>query len=208
MAERPLELQRFLTLLHQAMVHQLMLYEPNVDDEHQAFIERLFADLNRISPAAPVQTTALPVRHQLRDAFSNAGRVDGRVGKVAAALSELTPRLRWRRRAGDANAPPNFQDRHGNATIVGLGGLEPREDVSVGVSLLAPDTRYPDHQHLPEEMYLVLSDGQWRQTGRSWHTPGPGGLVHNPPNIVHAMRSTPTEPLLAVWCLRHLPAPS
>jgi hypothetical protein len=30
--------------------------------------------------------------------------------------------------------------------------------------------------------------------------PGVGGIVHNPPGIIHAMRSI-DEPLLAVWIL-------
>ena len=65
---------------------------------------------------------------------------------------------------------------------------------------MAPNTRYPDHRHPPEEVYLVLSPGEWRQGDGAWHEPGPGGVVHNPPAIVHAMRSGDT-PLLAIWCL-------
>jgi hypothetical protein len=30
---------------------------------------------------------------------------------------------------------------------------------------------------------------------------GPGGTVHNPPDIVHAMRAGPEVPLLAIWLL-------
>ena len=65
---------------------------------------------------------------------------------------------------------------------------------------MAPDTQYPDHRHPPEEIYVVLSGGQWRQGSNPWHEPGTGGLVYNPPNVVHAMRST-EQPLLALWFL-------
>jgi hypothetical protein len=65
---------------------------------------------------------------------------------------------------------------------------------------MAPYTCYPDHRHPPEEIYLVLSSGQWRQARDPWHEPGIGGLVYNPPGIVHAMRST-ERPLLAFWFL-------
>jgi hypothetical protein len=61
-------------------------------------------------------------------------------------------------------------------------------------------TRYLDHRHPPEEIYVVLSDGQWRQAGDPWHEPRIGGLVYNPPNFVHAMRSG-ERPLLALWFL-------
>lgn len=58
-----------------------------------------------------------------------------------------------------------FRDGHVNATIAGPEGLEIRRDVWIGViiSLMAPHMRYPDHRHPPEEIYVVLSDGQWRQ---------------------------------------------
>jgi quercetin dioxygenase-like cupin family protein len=80
------------------------------------------------------------------------------------------------------------------------GGLEPREDVLLGVSLMAPRLQYPDHHHPPEEIYLALSKGEWRQEEGPWHEPGLGGLVFNPSNVVHAMRSADT-PLLTLWCL-------
>ena len=52
----------------------------------------------------------------------------------------------------------------------------------------------------PEEIYLVLSGGAWWQAGAAWHEPGRGGIVHNPPGILHAMRGTHV-PLLAIWFL-------
>ena len=101
----------------------------------------------------------------------------------------------WRRDAWRAvPGRPRQRDNHGPE------GLEIRRDVWIGVSLMAPHTRYPDHRHPPEEIYVVLSDGQWRQASDPWHEPGIGGLVYNPPNVVHAMRST-ERPLLALWFL-------
>jgi Dimethlysulfonioproprionate lyase len=70
----------------------------------------------------------------------------------------------------------------------------------IGVSLMAPGLQYPDHQHPPAEVYYSLSPGSWRQGDRPWVTPGIGGLVYNPSNIVHSMRSS-DGPLLAIWCL-------
>lgn len=85
--------------------------------------------------------------------------------------------------------------------FVGPGGLERRTDVWIGVPLLAPEVRYPDHTHPPEETYLVLSAGQFRQEDGPWFEPGIGGSFYNPPGIVHAMRSN-SEPLFAFWTLR------
>ena len=69
-----------------------------------------------------------------------------------------------------------------------------------GATLVAPDVRYIDHRHPPEEVYIVLSEGEWYREGLGWHAPGIGGVVYNPPNVVHAMRSGPAA-LLALWLL-------
>jgi hypothetical protein len=84
--------------------------------------------------------------------------------------------------------------------IVGPGGIEEREDLWLGVTLMAPNVRYPDHFHEPEETYLVLSDGEFRQGEGDWFAPGVGGAFYNLPNIKHAMRSG-ERPLLAFWAL-------
>jgi quercetin dioxygenase-like cupin family protein len=122
------------------------------------------------------------------------------IAEVADAVGSLAGRLIWTRRPGSESVADGFYDNHASARVTGPDGLEIRDDVSVGLSLMAPNTRYPDHHHPPEEVYLVLSPGEWRQGDGPWHEPGPGGVVHNPPGIVHAMRSG-DSPLLAVWCL-------
>jgi hypothetical protein len=33
-----------------------------------------------------------------------------------------------------------------------------------------------------------------------WTEPGPGGIIYNPPGILHAMRSH-AQPMLALWFL-------
>jgi hypothetical protein len=122
------------------------------------------------------------------------------VARVAAALRDLAPDLCWRPKASD---DPVFTRGHANASITGPmpEALERRDDVWIGISLVAPGITYPDHAHPPEEVYLVLSDGFWRQNAESWHAPGPGGIVYNPRGITHAMRAAGSAPLLAVWCL-------
>ena len=119
---------------------------------------------------------------------------------LAATLAALEPSLRWIRRAGSETHGEAFHDGHANAVIVGPDGLERRGDVLIGVSIVAPNVRYVDHRHPPEEVYIVMSDGEWYQEGRGWHTPGVGGIVYNSPNVVHAMRAG-AESLLAVWLL-------
>jgi len=84
--------------------------------------------------------------------------------------------------------------------IVGPSGFEDRADLALGVSRLAPPVRYPDHDHPPEETYLVVTEGEFRQEDGDWFSPGIGGLFYNVPMIKHDMRSG-EAPLLAFWGL-------
>ncbi|MDP6968768.1 MAG: dimethylsulfonioproprionate lyase family protein [Gammaproteobacteria bacterium] len=120
------------------------------------------------------------------------------LAKLVSMMLEFEPFLPWYQRSIDNH--PALQAGHANAQIIGPQGLVVREDISVGVSLLAPDLIYPEHQHPPEEIYLVLSEGLWWQTGQLWQAPGMGGLVYNAHNVLHSMRSGQT-PLVAIWCL-------
>lgn len=121
--------------------------------------------------------------------------------RVIDTFTAIEPDLEWVRRASfDETASANFVDGHANTMIFGPAGLENRMDVWVGASLLAPHVRYTDHSHAPEETYLVLSDGQFRQGEGAWFTPGMGGSFYNTPHITHAMRSGET-PLFAFWAL-------
>lgn len=118
----------------------------------------------------------------------------------ALALKALSPDLAWWQRPDCERHGEPFTSGHANAMIIGKKGLEESDDVTIGVSLLSPGIRYPEHHHAPEEIYLVLSAGQWQKDRGAWYEPGPGGLVHHQPNVLHAMRSD-DKPLLATWCL-------
>lgn len=113
----------------------------------------------------------------------------------------LETQLEWKCRSTyDNSASVNFPMGHANTMIVGPGGLEDRSDVWLGATLMAPNVQYPDHDHAPEEIYLVLSDGEFMQGDSGWFTPGMGGSFYNPPGIRHAMRSG-EGPLFAFWAL-------
>lgn len=113
----------------------------------------------------------------------------------------LEPLLEWKWRSTyDHTASQNFLMSHANTMIVGPGGFEDRKDVWFGATLMAPNVRYPDHDHAPEETYLVLSEGEFMRGDSDWFSPGIGGSFYNPPGIRHAMRSG-DKPLFAFWAL-------
>jgi len=113
---------------------------------------------------------------------------------VAEAFAALAPRLRWKPkgRAEDDQAPANTM-------LLGPDGVEERDDVWIGATVMAPGVAYPVHRHPPEEVYLPLTPGEWWNTDMDWRDPGEG-VIHNPPGIHHAMRAG-ANPLLAIWLL-------
>ena len=142
----------------------------------------------------------LPACSHLDAAFALARRQDVATAELATALQAIEPGLAWTRRSTAKPGDGAFYDGHANANIVGPDGIEQRDDIWIGVSLVAPGITYPDHHHPPEEVYVVLSPGDWRHGGSDWFAPGFGGLVYNVSDTVHAMRAGP-DPLLAIWCL-------
>jgi hypothetical protein len=141
-----------------------------------------------------------PVCKLLDQALATAMASDSPAATVAERLAKLARSLDWSRRPGSHTAAPAFRDGHANAYLIRPGGVESHRDIMIGVSLMAPDLQYPDHRHPPAEVYYSLSPGSWRQGDGPWVTPGIGGLVYNPSNVVHSMRSS-DAPLLAIWCL-------
>jgi quercetin dioxygenase-like cupin family protein len=210
------DLQQFLTSAEAAI-----RFGSSVDGRLHVAAERMFSAL-QAQPAQAGQPASarLPVCSHLPRALDHARGQPGDASALADAFAAIEPQLNWKVRPGAETHGEQFLNGHANAIIVGPEGagpqgtgpqgtgpegLELRHDVLIGVSLMAPHTRYPDHHHPPEEIYVVLSSGQWRQASNPWHEPGIGGLVYNPPNIVHAMRSA-EQPLLALWFLWTAPA--
>ena len=194
-SERPAHIQLFLEKVRVAFE------QARPDPETAACLDRVFAALAQPGDVGCGEPATLPACAFLNEALEPARQAGGALGELAREIVRIDPHLGWRRRGGGAPmASASFADGHANAMIVGPGGLEHRRDVWVGISLLAPEVRYPDHTHSPEEIYLVLMGSAFRQADGAWFEPGIGGTFYNEPGIVHAMASG-SKPLLAVWCL-------
>ncbi len=170
--------------------------------DDRAFVARLRA---RLDEPATTTATGVPVaRPEVLDhldaALAGLDAASPALRRLGAAFAAVAPLVPWSKRRHEGPDAARFAAGHGNALIIGPGGAEARTDVVLGVSLMAPHTRYPDHAHPPDELYLVLSEGEWRQGEGGWVRPGIGGTVRNPPGVVHAMRAG-SKPLLAVWGL-------
>jgi hypothetical protein len=125
---------------------------------------------------------------------------DTLLGKAARGIKTLEPFIGWQCRTSGLNGSDHYIRDHVNGMIVGPAGIESRYDIQLGFSLLAPNTRYPDHQHVPEEAYVLFTPGEFKKADGVWFDSGISGGLYNVSNIVHAMRSH-EKPLLAMWCL-------
>jgi hypothetical protein len=174
--------------------------EHATSSEARASLDLIAAALATPAPRRVGPGSRLPVCAHLDTALAVAMNEDS-LRTLVQTFRAIEPSLQWQRRASfDETASSNFADGHANAMILGPGGLEQRADIWLGVSLMAPFVRYTDHAHAPEETYLVLSEGEFRQGDADWFTPGVGGSFYNRPWIKHAMRSG-AAPLFAFWAL-------
>jgi len=172
------------------------------DPRSNRSLSRIFADLETPAPHSEPEARRLPVCHHLDTVIAPSEADAPDLQDLLRAFIAIEPSLRWRPRQGDCTgASANFFENHANAMILGPGGLEPRDDVWLGVSLVGPNVLYPDHRHPPEETYLVIGPGDFRQGRTAWTHVARGETYYNPHNIVHAMRSS-QDPLLAFWALR------
>lgn len=172
-------------------------------DKALARVRSALAETGESGPAAAVEDPP-PGCAWLGKALAAGKANGGPAARAATALEALGPKITWYRREGLTAEQPAFPESHALATLVGPadrpGALEVRDDVRIGISLVAPHILYPDHHHPPEELYLALTAGEWRQDRGPWFSPGPNGIVYNQPDILHGMRAA-DEPQLAVWAL-------
>ncbi|MEY9718097.1 dimethylsulfonioproprionate lyase family protein [Sinorhizobium fredii] len=132
-----------------------------------------------------------------------AGRaaIEGPVAAIASALAELHPNLRWYRSATGPFASVNFARDHAHALLVGPGGIEERDDVEVGLTVMGPFSRFPDHHRPHPSVFLAVSRAEVRVGDTDWTTCSPGEIFFVDEGSKIALRCT-RDPLLLLWCQR------
>ena len=144
-------------------------------------------------PPAPHALPVLASLPALRSLAADATRT------LADAAIAAAPELCWRQTYDGRDVAPTFLDRYGWAELLGPYGLFASDRSRLGFLLLGPDTLYPPHAHAAEELYLVLAGtADWQKGDEPWRAVPPGGTIHHPTRLPHAMR-TAGEPLLAMY---------
>ena len=115
------------------------------------------------------------------------------------AFMPVVSKLAWYSRAGD----DTFQNNHANAIIFATDNHNPMVGQTIGATILAPGTGYPDHHHVPEETYLVATAGWFKNDAQDWQHRSSGQTWYNPAHINHAMQANPNTALVAFWALNN-----
>ncbi|WP_373415103.1 dimethylsulfonioproprionate lyase family protein [Ensifer aridi] len=119
---------------------------------------------------------AIPPGSHLSHAIGTARGESGVLAAVAAATEAIAPGLRWYQSNTGPFASVNFRDGHAHAYIAGPNGLEQRDDVHLGVTILAPYTRYPDHHRRYPVTFAALSPMEVRIGRSAWEHHCAGGI--------------------------------
>ena len=88
------------------------------------------------------------------------------------------------------------------AALCDLNAVFQFKGITVGLLYLNKNVEYPQHDHAPQELYLVLSGtAAWRYGGNEdYKTVPPGNLIYNQPFDLHGVRNGGT-PLVALYVL-------
>lgn len=192
--------QRHADLEHFIRVARTLFQAPALPAAARELAAKVFERLEHPSDDGKCNHVRFPACELLDAALAPLLGEPASLGALARAIKALEPSIGWQRRTSGSNGSDHYVDHHVHGMICGPRGMESRYDIQLGFSLMAPRTRYPDHRHPPEEAYVLLSAGEFRQRDGDWFDPGVGGGLHNRPDSLHAMRSG-TAPLLAMWCL-------
>lgn len=194
MTTRPNDIETFIRIA------QDLFRSEKLPEAGRLVASRVFGRLETPSDDGKRHATRYPACDWIGAALAPVIAEPTQIGAAARAITSLEPVLGWSRRTSGLHGSANYIEGHVHGMICGPGGAESRYDVQLGFSVMVPDVRYPDHSHPPEEAYVLLTEGEFRQRDGAWFDPGIGGGIHNPPGSQHAMRSG-SAPFLAIWCL-------
>lgn len=194
MSNRPEHIETFVRIAED------LFQSEKLPEAGRAVASRIFERLRIPSDDGKRHTTRYPACEFIDAALAPVIDLPTQIGAAARTIKLLEPALGWTRRTTGSHGSDNYIEGHVHGMICGPGGAESRYDVQLGFSVMAPNVRYPDHSHPPEEAYVLFTAGEFRQKDGDWVNPGIGGGIHNAPGSQHAMRSG-SVPFLAMWCL-------
>jgi len=142
-----------------------------------------------------LQGNAHPVESYLTDQATSRAKP---LTDVLDAFRPLATALPWRYSYSPSADKPGLENRMAWAELVGPQAPFHSDQVCLGLTIIGPHVRYPEHAHPAVEVYYVLSGtARWTSKGITKAQP-PGAYILHPSNVVHVME-TAEEPLIAAY---------
>lgn len=188
MANNSLRIRRFIDEVRTTFVEQ-----PAVDNAIARELRNVVSLLESIPPLTgkfPKSTHGI-LRHA-------EGTLKVGTSPLLASLAPIIEYLPWRYSYPMRPDAPALGERIAFAEVVGPEAPFRSGSVCLGLTLIAPETLYPEHRHPAVELYYVLAGtASWRLNGVAREY-APGSYILHPSQAVHAMQ-TNRQPLLAIY---------
>lgn len=143
----------------------------------------------------PRETIDKPVTDYLQTALSNAqnsSKFD--IRELANSIERLSSQLTWE--YGYQVMPKDLYENYAYVEVLGSKGPILSNQLVLGLLLLSPDFRYPEHYHVDiSESYICLS-GKCEINNSLLN---PGDYFYNSPNNIHYIASDSDSPSLLAY---------
>lgn len=176
-----------------------LLVAPKVPVMASYLAGKIYQKLGRCGDVSQFAQDRPEIIEHWQRALTNLADGHSRLAELSTHLSSLSDTLVWRNGRSGPFASLRFEKSHAHTVLVGPGGIEERSDVRIGLTLMAPYSRFPDHVQFHSRVFLLLSDGEVCLDDDIWFRANRGTIFFNEAGRKFAMRCT-GEPFLALWC--------
>lgn len=161
-------------------------------------LEKIISEYNYVMDSekfTTVQRNDHPVIPYGRSALEKVNKEDDRLSIVINSIIEYAP---WRYSYKPRTDLIDADKKIAFAELVGPDAILKSESIGLGLTLIAPGTRYPEHYHPAIELYNIVSGETKWTIGNNTRVRNRGEYILHKSNEVHAMETT-LEPLLAIY---------
>lgn len=124
--------------------------------------------------------------------------IEVKAPQLARALRPVAEELPWRYGYEPRAECPGLENEMAWIELVGPAAPWKSDIVCLGLTLIGPDSFYPEHLHPAVELYTIISGiSDWTLDAKTSRR-NPGDRILHESNAIHAMRAY-SSPLLAIY---------
>ena len=119
--------------------------------------------------------------------------------RLIAAVNDCASSVKWAQTYTADDFGPEFINNYGHIELIGTRGHYVSDELACGFILFGPETLYPNHWHVAEEIYFPLTSGTlWSRDGGEFLPRQSGECIYHESNMHHAIQ-TSDQPILAAY---------